>query len=245
MPFDPFGDFHTAGYLRNIEAEKDIARVKIQEKLFFEVHLEDALDYLQRVAGPITYAHFRTVHEILFSEFYPWAGQDRQQLGVADRINKGRLVDFERADLIAQAIQWGLDMGNDIEKMREKPGAVMGAFAWAHPFLDGNGRAMMLVHAELCRRAGFMINWPATDKTAYLQTLTRELKEPRARPLDNYLRPFVQAANAGDDLATQLRRPPGLDGLALTNADDVAYDESDERAMASYHETKRSRGEFA
>jgi hypothetical protein len=34
MPFDPFDDFHTAGYLRNIEAERDLEVVKAQEKVF-------------------------------------------------------------------------------------------------------------------------------------------------------------------------------------------------------------------
>lgn len=109
MPFDPFGDFYTAGYLRNIEAEKDLALVKTQEKVFFEAHLEDALAFLRRIRGPITYRHFRKVHEILFIEFYPWAGQDRQQLGVAAQVSKGGMVDFERAHLIIQAVQWGLE----------------------------------------------------------------------------------------------------------------------------------------
>ena len=89
MAFNPFGDFSTAGYLRNIEAETDLALVKAQEKVFFESHLEEALGFLRRVKGPITYAHFRKVHEILFAESYPWAGQDRQQLGVAGQVSKG------------------------------------------------------------------------------------------------------------------------------------------------------------
>ncbi|CAN5640409.1 Fic/DOC family protein [soil metagenome] len=242
MPFDPFGDFHKAGYLRNIEAEKNISIVKAQEKVFFEAHLEDAMDFLRRIRGPVSYMHFRKVHEILFVEFYPWAGQDRQQLGVAAQVSKSGVVDFERAPLIAKAVQWGLDMGNDAHKIRLKPGAVMGAFAWAHPFLDGNGRAMMLVHTELCRRAGFLIDWPATNKVAYLDALSRELKDTSSMHLDAYLVPFLRPAAGSDDLARQLRELPGLNGLAST-AEDIAYDTSDERAMRSYRETKRSRGE--
>lgn len=243
MPFDPFGDFSTAGYLRNIEAEQDLDLVKAQEKVFFEAHLEEALAFLRAIRGPVAYGHFREVHAILFREFYPWAGQDRQQLAVATQVSKGGVVDFEQAALIGQAVQWGLTMGNDVERMRQRPGAVMGAFAWAHPFLDGNGRAMMLVHTELCRRAEILIDWPSTNKAAYLGALTAELKHPDAKHLDSYLAPFVRKSGRADDLVTQLRELPGLDGLTAASADDITYDASDEKAMASYLETKRSRGE--
>lgn len=243
MPFDPFGDFSTAGYLRNIESEQDLDLVKAQEKVFFEAHLEEALTYLRDIRGPVSYAHFREVHAMLFREFYPWAGQDRLQLGVATQVSKGGIVDFEKAELIVQAAQWGLDMGNDTQRMSRQPGAVMGAFAWAHPFLDGNGRTMMLVHTELCRRAKILIDWASTNKAAYLAALTAELKQPGGKHLDAYLAPFVRTSRRADDLVMQLRELPGLDGLAASSGDDVAYDTSDEKAMASYLETKRSRGE--
>ena len=67
----------------------------------------------------MTYAHFCEVHAILFREFYPWAGQDRCQLGVATQVSKGGIVDFEQAALIGKAVQWGLDMGNDAKRMRQ------------------------------------------------------------------------------------------------------------------------------
>jgi cell filamentation protein len=41
-------------------------------------------------------------------------------------------------------------MGNDPVVLAKKPGVVMGQFAWGHPFLDGNGRTMLIVHTELC-----------------------------------------------------------------------------------------------
>lgn len=243
MPFDPFDDFHTAGYLRNIEAERDLEVVKAQEKVFFEAHLDEALAFLGEARGPVTYAHFCEVHAILFREFYPWAGQDRCQLGVATQVSKGGIVDFEQAALIGKAVQWGLDMGNDAKRMRQQPGAVMGAFAWAHPFLDGNGRTMMLVHTELCRRARILVDWPSTSKTAYLAALTAELKDPRARHLDAYLAPFLRESDRSDDSLTQLLALPGLDRLDATSVDDIDYDTSDEKAMTSYLETKRIRGE--
>lgn len=76
--FDPFGDFESAGYLRNIEGLKDAREVKIQEHLFFEANLEEALAFLASIRGRIGYRDFLRVHAILFSDFYPWAGQDRR-----------------------------------------------------------------------------------------------------------------------------------------------------------------------
>ena len=62
--------------------------------------------------------------------------------------------------------------------MREKAGEVMGYLAHGHPFLDGNGRIIMVIHSVLAQRAGFSVDWASTDKTAYLQALTKELDDP-------------------------------------------------------------------
>lgn len=56
--FDPFGDFESAGYLRNIEGLKDAREVKIQEHLFFEANLEEALAFLASIRGRIGYRDF-------------------------------------------------------------------------------------------------------------------------------------------------------------------------------------------
>ena len=50
---------------------------------------------------------------------------------------------------IPQVLGWALSKGADQDFMRERPGSIMGALAHAHPFLDGNGRTIMVVHHEL------------------------------------------------------------------------------------------------
>lgn len=247
MTFDPFGDFNSAGYLRNVEALKDPELVKNQERVFFEAHLEEALDFLRRVEGGIAYSDILRVHGVLFDEFYPWAGKDRCELGVGHLVGKGiegapNYVQFEMPENIARAAEWGLHLGNDVNQMREHPGTVMGAFAWAHPFLDGNGRTILLVHAELCHRAGFFIDWPSTDKQAYLEALTRELHDP-GKHLDAYLLPLARPVLNSSDLAHRLRNLPGLDGRVASIGENVSYRTDDEKAVAAYREMKRSRGE--
>ncbi len=243
--FDPFGDFESAGYLRNVEQLKDSEEVKYQEHLFFEANIEQALDYLRRIRGPICYEHFLKVHCILFEEFYPWAGKDRQTLGVGRLVSKGgEKLQFEASELCQQAVEWGLSMGNDRRTMSKTPGKVMGAFAWGHPFLDGNGRTMLLVHAELCHRAGISIDWPATRKHDYLRALTQELQNPQDGPLDTYLRPFVMSIAPTGTLLEQLLALPGLDGRESSVDINISYAADDPKANQAYLEIKRSRGEL-
>ena len=188
--FDPFGDYETRGYLRNFEGLKRMDEVKVLEHTFFEANLEDAFHFLGAVKGPLTYKHFLKVHHVLFSDFYPWAGQDRLQLGVGQFVEKGNFQ-FEEASLAQRAVEWGLQLGNDPAVLAKKPGMVMGQFAWGHPFLDGNGRTLLLVHSELCRRAGFSILWHRTAKSDYLLALTQEIANPQLGVLDRYLQAFV------------------------------------------------------
>lgn len=75
-PFDPFGDFETNGYLRNTGKDKNPKVIKEIEHGVFEFKLSEVLDYLS-TRKIITYNDFLAAHKILFSEYYPWAGQDR------------------------------------------------------------------------------------------------------------------------------------------------------------------------
>lgn len=99
----------------------------------------------------------------------------------------------------------------------------MDMFAYGHPFLDGNGRTMLLVHAELCFRAGMSIDWSSTEKIAYLEALTRELDEPTAGHLDAYMRPFIGPAVEREVWLQAVAGMPGLDGAASAAEQSVAY----------------------
>ena len=94
--------------------------------------------------------------------------------------------------------------------LREQPGHIMGSLAHAHPFLDGNGRTMMVLHTELTYRAGISIDWRQTDKTDYLTALTKELNDPDRGHLDNYLKPFIQDAVERQQSASVLKSLKGL-----------------------------------
>jgi cell filamentation protein len=237
--FDPFGDFETRGYLQNFEGLKRMDEVKVLEHTFFEANLEDEFEFLGTVKGALTYKHFLKVHHVLFSDFYPWAGQDRWQLGVGQFVEKGNFQ-FEVSSLAQRAVEWGLEMGNDPVVLAKKPGVVMGQFAWGHPFLDGNGRTMLIVHTELCSRANFSIDWSSSKKMDYLQALTQELRTPDRGLLDGYFKPLIRKLPARKVWMDHIKALPGLDG-AHTEDDNMAYAADDVQAKQRYEEASQLR----
>ncbi|MEH6421407.1 Fic/DOC family protein [Pseudomonas sp. CGJS7] len=208
--FDPFGDFETAGYLRNRSQEKDPANVRRYEYNLFRAQLTTALVFLSRCER-IEYEDFLEVHRILFEGLYPWAGQDRYALLPDRAITKGPVIFCHPRDC-RRAVDDALSRAQEKRQMRTIPGFVMGMFAYAHPFFDGNGRTMLLVHAELCFRAGISIDWIGTDKNAYLTALTNEIEDPRAGHLDNYLSPYIGKAISRESWSSTFQQMRGLDG---------------------------------
>lgn len=126
----------------------------------------------------LTYDDVLSTHKVLFEAVYPWAGEDRIRNALDIAVSKGTVL-FARPDDIRRAIDYALEKGRDKALMLTKPGEIMGHLAYGHPFLDGNGRTIMVVHSVLAQRAGFSIDWAATDKTAYLNALTEEIRNLR------------------------------------------------------------------
>lgn len=211
MTFDPFGDFATRGYLRNHAGQKDMAKVKDLEHDAFRGNVERALHHLGRVEA-LSFEDVKKTHETLFGDVYPWAGQDRRQTAPEIAVGKGGNFDlFSHPDDSRRATDMALGMAADRATMHAKPGEIMGLLAYAHPFLDGNGRTIMTVHTELCRRAGMHIDWSQTNKTDYLNALARELDAPGEGHLETYLKPYVRSgAIDRAQSANALRGLPGL-----------------------------------
>ncbi len=236
--FDPFGDFATAGYLRNFDQEKDLEIVKIAEHELFRAQLPVALRYLaarQRIA----YADFLEVHHILFGGLYPWAGKDRASLLPDSAIKKGALYFCHPKDC-NRAITEGLSLAQDKNQIATRPGFIMGLFAYGHPFLDGNGRTMLLVHAELCFRANMSVNWMLTHKQPYLDALTKEIEDPHKGYLDAYLQPFIAGQIPRETWLMSVAALPGLDGVSTPADDTEGY--ADLAITQAYQDFERRRG---
>lgn len=210
MTFDPFGDFATAGYLRNVEKEKDLDIVKRLEHASFTTGLDEAFAALRK-SRQLSYSNLLETHRILFNAVYPWAGQDRATTAPLLTVRKGPVI-FANPSEIRPAVEFALRKGQDNDYLRTHPGEIIGFLAFAHPFLDGNGRAIVTLFSVMAQRAGFSLDWSATDKDAYLDVLTKEIDAPSQGHLDRYLRKFMRDPVALEELAEQVISAPGLDG---------------------------------
>lgn len=239
MTFDPFGDFETRGYLQNHVAEKDLDIIKRLEHSSFTTGIDEAFKQLA-ASKELTYEHVLDIHKTLFDAVYHWAGQDRTKTAPDIAVVKGDVLFAHPAD-IRGAIEFALKNGQDKEFMTSKPGEVMGYLAYGHPFLDGNGRTIMVVHSVLAQRAGFSIDWAATSKTDYLDALTKELDRPGKGLLDAYLKPFTRSAVEHDRLADGVAGAPGLDGNAEANR--VLGKTSEPAVQARYEQQQLKRSQ--
>ena len=242
MTFDPFGDFDSRGYLRNLEQEKDLDIVRRLEHVSFTTGLDDAFKHLSGIKQ-ITYKDVLDTHKALFEAVYPWAGEDRATNAPELAVTRGGVL-FAHPQDIRRAVDTALARGQDKAFMRAKPGEVMGYLAFAHPFLDGNGRTIMVVHSVLAQRAGISIDWAATNKDAYLAALTEEIENPDRGMLDQYLKPFIRAAIAEDQLAEQVKELPGLSGATAEEPGaDVVLGKVSEPTVQERYQAQRMRRE--
>lgn len=242
MTFDPFGDFETRGYLRNLFGEKDHEIVRRLEHSSFVSAVGEAFGNLSH-RTPISYEDVLETHRTLFQDIYPWAGQDRAQFAPDIAVSKGNVL-FAHPEDARQAVNYALRLGQDASFMAEKFGEVMGHLAYGHPFLDGNGRTIMVIHSELAQRAGFSIEWAATDKNEYLAALTNELDQPSKGILDAYLKPFVRSAVGVDRLAGHITNMQGLAGGIEPDVNKILGRLTDPALQARYKEQEKQRGVY-
>jgi cell filamentation protein len=234
VTFDPFGDFETRGYLRNIANEKDLDIVRRLEHTSFTTGIDDAFRHLL-ARKSLDYADVGATHKTLFEAVYPWAGDDRLRTSPDIAVSKGGVL-FAHPKDIRAAIDYALEHGQNREFMRARPGEVMGYLAYGHPFLDGNGRTIMVVHTVLAQRAGFSVDWAATSKNDYLNALTQEIEKPGKGHLDAYLKPFIKNAVDPKLLAGHVAAAPGLDGNDGANA---VLGKSSEPALKARYEQQQ------
>lgn len=207
--FDPFGDFEARGYLRNHHGVKELGIIKRLEHNAFARNIQRALSNLQN-APVINIEYIQETHRTLFSDVYPWAGQDRNQNAADLSITKGT-VDFQLAPYVLRGVEHAMKSAADHKAFRRDPGKVIGELAYAHPFLDGNGRTITAVVTELSRRAGFHIAWENTEKGAYLKALTKELDDPNKGHLTGYLKDHIRSGELNlEQAARTLTTLPGL-----------------------------------
>jgi cell filamentation protein len=137
VTFDPFGDFATEGYLRNVEKEKDLDIVKRLEHASFTTGLDEAFAALGN-SRQFSYSSVLQTHSILFNAVYPWAGQDRLAIAPTLTVRKGPVI-FANPSEIRPAVEFALSKGQERDYLRAHPGEIMGYLAFGPPFSTATG----------------------------------------------------------------------------------------------------------
>lgn len=202
MTFDPFGDFAERGYLRNHFGIRDRTELSQVEYTNYRTVLPEALSYLE--ASGLAYDDILQVHKILFSAIYPWAGEDRSDTAPDIAILRGGYDDlFCHPMDCRRAGEHALESLLTPEMLVDSPGDAYSLLCYSHPFLDGNGRSLLLVHSEMLRRSSAHIEWENVDPEAFLSTLTIDLQHPNNNHLNEFLRPhLVRTQRSLEDLRT-------------------------------------------
>lgn len=192
MICDPFGDFASRGYLKRNAPQADPTKSQQLERAAFHNNVGKALSMLE-ASSRLEYSQVKQAHKILFCDVYPWAGQDRREVAPELHMDKAGLDHlFSHIRDIELAASHALDRGGEPNTLREKPGEIIGHLTHAHPFLRGNGQVIVVLMADLCRRAAIHIDWSVLTGPDYIAALTKELEEPGRGHLDRHLKPYVR-----------------------------------------------------
>lgn len=201
MPFDPFEDFETRGYLRNVSGERDPEIIKGFELRAFIHHLPEALRMLRDLQS-LDYQSLLDTHRVLFSDVYPWAGTDRNTLAPDLDISRGGVRDmFALPSQIQRAADYAFSEATT--ELPKRPGHILGLLAHAHPFLECNGRTIFLVHHEMLARVNHHLAWSEIPRDPFIHALTDELLQPDSGALDQFLGQYVRYGSLPIDLARE------------------------------------------
>lgn len=122
------------------------------------------------IKGNWDFDHLKSVHEYIFQDIYPFAGQVR-----TENISKGfqfapAMFIESSADNVFMELQ---DEQKNFSSLSFKEFADRAAYYMAeinvlHPFREGNGRALREFIRELAVNQGYSLDWNKADKDAIL-----------------------------------------------------------------------------
>ena len=152
VTFDPFGDFATRGYLRNLAKEKEPGIVRrLEHTSFFVTGIDAALARLANVSDSPTRICWKPIKSfsrpfILGPDKIGWRMLPTSRSAKAQFSSHARRISVERSNsrwVVGRTKHsWWKTLGDH------------GLLAYAHPFLDGNGRTIMVLHAVLVAAGG-------------------------------------------------------------------------------------------
>lgn len=158
----------------------------------------DFLHNLQRTA--YSEEHIRTVHQLMFRDVHPWAGEFRkEEVEIGGNLAaKPENIAAELRLVAASAETW-FQRGT-IKEKATVIAAYHTAFEQIHPFLDGNGRTgRILLEGQVYREFGCLIDM-AADKSRYNRAVEAAVEQHKLNSLRDMI---IDTARLGDRMMAQ------------------------------------------
>lgn len=149
-----------------------------------DIRGQDALDAFELEAvgtralqhppeGEFDPTHYRALHEHLFQDVYPWAGEYRtvQTWKGGNRFCVPAYIEAEMTKLFATLDRAPFLPGGGIDEFVEALAEFLGDLNTIHPFREGNGRTQLYFVRLLGLRAGHPFRSESVEPDAFLRAM--------------------------------------------------------------------------
>ena len=165
MSINPYRDEIT-GVLKNKLGIMDASELREQEYMVTRIRLLEL--QTKPIPGEFDLAHLKAIHQHVFQDVYAWAGQEREiNISKKSLTEPGYKTVFTDKESIAKqgraahAATPNKDAlrNMDSESFANSLAKVHAAWNQAHPFPEGNGRALHAMLGQLARESGHELDF--------------------------------------------------------------------------------------
>ena len=181
MSTHPYRD-GTTGVLKNKWGIMDAGELREQEYQVTRIRLLEL--QTKPIPGEFDLAHLKAIHKHVFQDIYAWAGQEREiNVSKKSLTEPGYKTVFTDRDGIAKQGRAAQAATPDIETLRKMDSETFAQtvvevhVAWneAHPFPEGNGRALHAMLGQLARESGHQLDFRRMPGDFFLDAVETSL----------------------------------------------------------------------
>ncbi|MCA0984777.1 Fic family protein [Halobacillus yeomjeoni] len=157
---------------------KDDRQLEAMETILTTQRLSELQEH--PVRGDLNLKHLQRIHECIFRDLYPFAGEIRTENITKDGFSfaQARFIREAAAPLFEKLISEDWE-NMDRKRLAEKLAYYMAEINVLHPFREGNGRSLREFIRCIALEAGYTIEWAAVSKEEVFQASIDSVKDVR------------------------------------------------------------------
>lgn len=142
---------------------RDTGQLNQAEQEVVSINMAELI--LKPVQGTFDLSHLSAIHEKLFSDIYPWAGQVRTtEISKSAQLFLPYKLIASTADLIFTELHTDCLLQNlSRQDFIERAAYYLGRINAMHAFREGNGRAQRVFLDQLAELSGYAFEWSAVS----------------------------------------------------------------------------------